>query len=476
MRSKKSQIEEIIRLILEFLKTTPDGASRSEIQDHLHNNIKPRTLQRYLEKLKQSGGIHQTGAIKATRYYAVQKKDTRRVAEISGRARIIAPVELSDESEKILRIISEPIEKRIPVPYHYEFLENYTPNQTSYLTGSEKQLLLKTGGTGLPNAPAGTYAKQILKRLLVDLSWNSSRLEGNTYSLLDTEQLINAGHSALDKTSSETQMILNHKEAIEFIVSTDGYIGFNRYTICNIHALLSNNLLPDPAAPGRLRRFGVGISRSVYTPLEIPQQIELIFDQILEKANKIGDPFEQAFFAMVHLPYLQPFEDVNKRVSRLAANIPLNRHNLVPLSFTDVPEDLYISGLLAVYELNRIELLKDVFLWAYQRSAARYGALRQSLGEPDEFRMKYRREIKDLISYIVSSSLNRDEARHEIWRLAEGLPENDQGRFVEYVETELLSLHQGNFARYSIRPAEFENWKVYWASVEEKANARDESE
>ena len=91
---------------------------------------------------------------------------------------------------------------------------------------------------------------------------------------------------------------------------------------------------------------------------------------------------EQAFFAMVHLPYLQPFEDVNKRVSRLAANLPLIRQNLCPLSFVDVPERAYIDAILGVYELNRIELLRDVFIWAYERSCARYGAVRRSLAGP----------------------------------------------------------------------------------------------
>ncbi len=113
-----------------------------------------------------------------------------------------------------------------------------------------------------------------------------------------------------------------------------------------------------------------------------------MFDMILEKVAQIEDPFEQALFMMVHLPYLQPFEDVNKRVARLAANISLNRQNLVPISFIDVPDSLHIKGILCVYELNRVELLKDVFLWAYERSSARYSALRQSLGEPDPFRLK----------------------------------------------------------------------------------------
>ena len=108
--------------------------------------------------------------------------------------------------------------------------------------------------------------------------------------------------------------------------------------------------------------------------------IEECFDQILATASAISDPFEQAFFVMVQLPYLQPFDDVNKRVSRLAANIPLIKANLVPLSFEDVPRQLYTEAMLGVYEMKRIELLRDVFIWAYGRSAARYAAVRTVSG------------------------------------------------------------------------------------------------
>ncbi len=97
-------------------------------------------------------------------------------------------------------------------------------------------------------------------------------------------------------------MILNHKEAIEFIVANSEDIGFNRYTILNTHALLSNDLLPDPAASGRLRIFGVGIQQSVYAPLGIPQVMEEMFNVMLAKAALIEDPFEQAFFMMIQLP------------------------------------------------------------------------------------------------------------------------------------------------------------------------------
>jgi Fic family protein len=109
-------------------------------------------------------------------------------------------------------------------------------------------------------------------------------------------------------------MIVNHKEAIEFLVNDAEAIGFNRYTILNLHGILAQDLLPDPGAPGRLRRRGVGIGKSTFHPLELPQLIEECFKEVLEKAAAIEDPFEQALFAMVQLPYLLPFDDENKRV------------------------------------------------------------------------------------------------------------------------------------------------------------------
>ena len=111
-------------------------------------------------------------------------------------------------------------------------------------------------------------------------------------------------------------MILNHKDAIEFLVDDAGSIGFDRHTIRSLHALLADNLLPDPRAAGRLRHIGVRIKDSVFHPLETPALIEECFDQILATASAVSDPFEQAIFVLVQLPYLQPFDDVNKRVSR----------------------------------------------------------------------------------------------------------------------------------------------------------------
>jgi len=311
--------------------------------------------------------------------------------------------------------------------------------------------------------PAGTYARRIYSRLLIDLSWNSSRLEGNTYSLLETERLLELGEAAEGKDALEAQMILNHKAAIELLVEQADETGFNRYTILNLHALLADNLLADPQAVGRLRRIPVGIDGTVYHPLEVPQLIDEYFQKILDTAAAITDPFEQTFFALVHLAYLQAFEDVNKRVSRLAANIPLIRENLCPLSFVDVPERAYIDGVLGVYELNRIELLRDVFVWAYQRSSARYSAVRQSLGEPDPFRLRYRVLVAEVVATVVRAGLDKKAATAMVrQRASEQVPSENQARFVEVVETEMMSLHEGNIARYRLRPAEFRAWQQDW--------------
>ena len=257
-------------------------------------------------------------------------------------------------------------------------------------------------------------------------------------------------------------MILNHKKAIEFLIQSDIPIGLNSYTILNLHALLANNLLSDPKAIGSLRINIVGIKNCTYQPLNIPQKISEIFDLMLKKVEEIKNPFEQSFFIMTHLPYLQPFEDVNKRVSRLAANIPLIQKQLVPLSFVDMPREIYLHALIALYETCDISLLKDVFMWAYERSAKKYTILGRSIGEPNMFYMKYHKKIHALISHLVSKGFNPQKTSEEIKFKSQDLPKEDQDKFIEIVERELLSLHEGNLARYQINNESFKNWQKIW--------------
>lgn len=445
--------------VLKAVAQSAAGANIEQIEAQLPQPPTRRTLQRWLNVLVGQGRLRKEGQARSTRYLL----PVQAAPEAADAAPGDVSLPLSDEARAIDIAVRQPVQHRTPVGYRRSFLDSYRPNTTFYLHAALRAELQALGQVAAHNEPAGTYARSIANRLLIDLSWNSSRLEGNTYSLLETERLLSAGDAAEGKGALEAQMILNHKAAIEFLMDCTPDMGFNRYTLLNLHALLSDNLLPDPTASGRLRTVAVGIGQAVFLPLEGPQLIAECFAQVLDTAAAIQDPLEQAFFAMVHLPYLQPFEDVNKRVSRLAANIPLIQHNLCPLSFVDVPPAAYISAMLGVYELNRIELLRDVFAWAYKRSCARYSAVRQSLGEPDPFRLRYRALIFDTVAEVVRAAMNKQRAIAFVARQArQHLPPADQHRFVEVTETELMSLHEGNMARYRLRPSEFEAWRQGW--------------
>ena len=457
--------EQELDAILTVVAAHPESVRVRAIREGLRYELPPRTLQRRLALLVEQKRLISEGRAKGRRY---RVPVTGKGSPVEGRgaigeARGEVYVPLSPEAEAVKRAVRAPIQKRQPVGYQRAFLDGYRPNVTCYLPAQTRQRLLGIGRPPDGERPAGTYARTIYSRLLIDLSWNSSRLEGNTYSLLETERLLELGEAAEGKNALEAQMILNHKAAIELLVDQAGEIGFNRYSILNLHALLADNLLADPQACGRLRRIPVGIDGTVYHPLEVPQLIEECFDKILDTAAAITDPFEQAFFALAHLAYLQGFEDVNKRVSRLAANIPLIRGNLCPLSFVDVPERAYIDGVLAIYELNRVELLRDVFVWACERSSARYSAVRQSLGEPDPFRLRYRALVAESVARVVRTGMDRKAATALArQRAAEQVPPADRARFVEVVETEIMSLHEGNIARYRLRPAEYQAWRQGW--------------
>jgi Fic/DOC family len=456
--------DDLLERVTNALTADRRGLSLAELQEALKDIVSRRSLQRRLDLWARSGAVKAEGIRRGRRYFpagndaAPTAADAGRPATPSGPEAATSSLAISTAGQQVQALVHRPIADRAPVGYQREFLERYVPNETEYLSENLKTHLRALGRTPDGDRPAGTYARDILNQLLIDLSWASSRLEGNTYSLLDTRELIEQGKAAPGKDAKETQMILNHKAAIELLVETAEEIGVNRYTITNLQAILADNLLEDFRNAGRLRTTSVAIGGTTYMPTAIPQLIEELFGMLLDKAAAIRDPFEQSFFLMAQLPYLQPFVDVNKRTSRLAANIPLIKSNLVPLSFVDVPDKLYIDGLIGVYELNRVELLRDVYLWAYERSVRRYKTVRDSLPEPDAFRLKYRSEIADVVRHAVRKKIRPTEAA--LARLAKPLvsPE-DLDRFTSIVLAELTDLHEGNIARFRLRPSEFKRWK-----------------
>jgi hypothetical protein len=440
-----------------------EGVSLAKLHAELGDAFSRRTLSRRLAELLAAKRIQRRGQGSATRYSRVGGTASATVA-IATAVAFETPdgpvtITLSSAGRDILDYVSRAVGARTPRGYERRLLDAYIPNRTTYIPGRLGAHLHKIGKPMAADRAGGTFTGDILDRFLIDLSWASSRLEGNTYSRLDTQRLIEFGQEAEGKDAKETQMILNHKAAIELLAKEGGDdIGINRYTLLNLHVLLSDNLMVDPAASGQLRRRPVEIGASVFTPLAIPQVIEECVDLIIEKAAAIKDPFEQAFFVMVHIPYLQPFEDVNKRLSRLVANIPLIQNDLCPLSFVDVPVRAYIAGTLGVYELARVELLCDVFQWAYERSCQRYVVIRDTIADPDLFRMKYRNALIEVIGKIVRERLRGDDAEIRIG--AKPLIEpGDLPRFIDLVRRELHWLHEGNIARFRIRLAEFQAWR-----------------
>lgn len=424
----------------------------------VHPDIPRRTAQRLIAKLIESGQITATGQGRARRYFRANTQPISSVI-VTEVDRFPPFIPLSADSQDILTYIDQPPEARKPVGYQRDFLDAYHPNETWYLSEPLRRQLHRMGRTTEVDEPAGTYSRAILNRLLIDLSWASSHLEGNTYSRLDTRELIEHGKAARGKAAIETQMILNHKTAIELLVENIDTAEFNRYTLMNLHSALAENLLPNPADEGRIRQHAVDIGKSVYRPLSTPQDIENLLDVLLGKANLIGDPFEQSFFMMVHLPYLQPFADINKRTSRLAANLPLFRRNLCPLTFLDVPEQAYSRATLGVYEMNRVELLRDLYVWAYERSTQEYLAIKQNLAEPDPLRLAWRDFIKQIIREVITHP--ELEPFSCIQRaVVERTPKSEQAGVQALIVEELRRLHEGVLARYGLRPSEYTAWKA----------------
>ena len=449
---------EELEVIIRAVSPNQHGTGVDSLLTKSGIGLSRRTLQRRLAQLVSSGRLITEGEGRSVRYKAASFSANLTLPGITLETSAETYIPISPQGSEIRNHVRQPRQRRAPVGYNHDFLSDYHPNQTFYIPEELRTQLLKIGTPEEVERPAGTFARDILNRLLIDLSWASSQLEGNTYSRLDTERLIELGQAAEGKDAVETQMILNHKAAIELLVSEAGQVGFDRTTILNLHAILSDGLMVDPRACGRIRERLVEIGGSVYLPLAMPQRLDELFTVVLDMATEIVDPFEQAFFIMVHLPYLQPFEDVNKRTSRLAANIPLIRHNLCPLSFIDVPARAYIDAMLGVYELQRIELLRDVFVWAYERSCQHYLAVHRQLVPPDSFRLRYRKELTSAIKEMVSNQLTVEEESVRAVIPATIL-EADREHFVRMVLDELDNLYEGNALRFGLRPLEVAAWR-----------------
>ena len=216
--------------------------------------------------------------------------------------------------------------------------------------------------------PPGIIKKE-LERLTIELSWKSSQIEGNTYSLIDTEILIKERREAKGHKREEAIMILNHKNALDYIFAKKSeFKKINLRDIENIHALLIKNLNVSKG----LRRNIVGVVGTKYKPLDNQHQIREAMEKTTKAINGLKDPFSKSLAAMLLIAYVQPFEDGNKRTSRLSGNAILAAHNICPLSFRSVNEADYKKAVILFYEQNSARFFKELFVKQFKFAVENY--------------------------------------------------------------------------------------------------------
>lgn len=409
------------------------------------------TVNRYLATLVADGLIVREGFGPATRYTAAPSPTASFGTTGSTKQPYTAtPLVWSAEAQQLRAQLQAPIGTRAPVSYHRQFVDDYIPNVSSLLPRHLADALL-TGGQAQGQQPASTYARKVLEQLLIDLSWHSSRLEGNRFSLLDTRTLFARGRSSHDDL--DASMLLNHKDAIEFMVDAVPEYGITVAVVRNIQALLMQGLLDNLDALGAIRRTVVNITHSVYFPAQAPMLLEEMLTQVINKARQIKNPVESAFFLWVNIAYLQPFEDGNKRCSRLCANLPLMLSNCAPLSFLDVETADYAIAVTGVYERLDVTLAVELFTWTYRRSIDKYQVILASMGLPDPFRARWREHLGEAIRQVVA---HHTPAQAAITALA--LPPEDQAAFEVLLRQELARLEPFNCARYRLPIRTTEQW------------------
>lgn len=434
--------------VIELLGRQTQPIGIRDLLSLLGDGYPERSVRRWLSEFIEKGKVVKIGNKRGTRYYATPFLEVNECK----------PEYSSTPATDPVAYIQQPIFHRKPVSYHTQWLENYEPNKTSYLSSKMKYDLQRMGSRNKNHDPAGTYARQIYNRLLIDLSYNSARLEGNTYSLLETKQLLLQSKNAEDKLDEEHVMILNHKEAIRFLVDHSSENKIDTQSIFTIHFLLSDGLI-DNLYCGNIRAEGVRISGSSYIPLENPNRLKEQLQKIIGKANDIQDPFEKSFFLLVHISYLQAFIDVNKRTARLCCNFPLLYNNLVPLSFNDVIKEDYLLAMLCIYELNDTNALCELYSHSYLRTCQQYEATTESLGF-DRVRALYRQQRRKLIREIILNQLvGKPLHQYAEQQASLVIQSSDRNKFLKDLYEDLDHLAPHRLAGLGVTQAELQRWR-----------------
>jgi len=347
------------------------------------------------------------------------------------------------------------------MPYRDHVLRDYRPGEIWHLSQPRRTKLHELGRTPELAAPPGSFARRHYDRFLLDLTCGSValELEAPSCSRLEVQQLLTGGAPDPTRNAIETQLILNHKRAIELLMDAESPLGLDGGSLCNLHAALSENLLPDPSDEGRLRWRGVLLPGTSLVPLARESEIAERLNLLLERVTAIPDPFEQAFFLLLQLPYLHPFFALNEAVARVAANIPLVRANLPPLTWVGVPRDIYLDGVRGYIEYQKHHLLRDVFEWGYERSCEQFadGEVREV--EPDPIRLRYRRELHGVVREVVLGRVVADAGWLVRWGELKGVAADDRAAFAAAARGLIEAMHQGGIGRYGITRAQFEEWR-----------------
>ncbi len=337
--------------ILQFLHYNP-LSSRAEITVGLTVAPNERTLKRIIAEMVDGGEVEVEGKGKATRY------------SLSARAHLLMPLDMETYFMK-------EIDKRdVQRSFNFDLIQNILP-KVELFTDEERRRLSDAQATFRANMDTLTDAeyRKEMERLGVDLSWKSSQIEGNTYSLLETERLLREKQTADGKTKEEAVMLLNHKDALDFILDNPDYMKtLSVSRIEDIHNMLTKELDVDRG----LRRRRVGITGTNYLPLDNEFQIREAMEDSCELINAKQSPFDKALLALLLLSYIQPFADGNKRTARITGNAVLMAWGCCPLSFRTVDSIDYKKAMLMFYEQNNITAFKQIFIEQYEFAVRNY--------------------------------------------------------------------------------------------------------
>lgn len=337
--------------MLEYIMKNP-AASSKEIHVGISIKVGYATVKRILSKLIDENLIITVGKGRWTKYI------------ISPEYELFYPVDLDDY------FLKEIDERVIKETYNFSLMDGVL-NNTSLFNADELEELNKLQNQYENNIKelSETHYRKELERLAIDLSWKSSQIEGNTYTLLETERLIKEKETAEGKSKDEAIMLLNHKEAIDFILSDTKYlIPLSLSRIEAIHSILIKDLGVDRNV--RTRR--VGISGTNYKPIDNEYQIREAMNKMCDLVNNQSNVFEKAFLILLLVSYIQPFNDGNKRTARIISNAMLISNKFCPISFRTVDSIHYKKALLLFYEQNNITAFKEIFIRQFEFAVQTY--------------------------------------------------------------------------------------------------------